>query len=190
MFNFRPRLVLWDFRQIDGRSSSLLSLLLWLLLLLSLSMFAFTFFSARFLLKSCKLLRPLLICTSLVEGALFKNLTINSSASFLGSIFVSKLPILEFFPSNFYISLKTIPQKFCKPSLFFNTCDKFSLKFQTIGIVEVLKLQRYSRDIVISKKIRELQGFFLNIFQFSRRYLNEGHFKPLRNIHPSNNNLQ
>ena len=56
--------------------------------------------------------------------------------------------------------------------------------------MEVLKLQNYSRDIMISKKIRELLGLFLNIFQFPRRYLNEGHFKPLTNIHPSNNNLQ
>ena len=86
--------------------------------------------------------------------------------------------------------LENYSVKILQALTFFNTCDQFSLKFQTISIMEVLKLQNYSRDIVISKKIRELLRLFLNIFQFPRRYLNEGDFKPLTNIHPSNNNLQ
>ena len=57
--------------------------------------------------------RPLFISMSLVEGALLKNLTINSLVGFPFSIALRNLPLTGFCPSNLDVSFNTILWRFC-----------------------------------------------------------------------------
>ena len=58
-------------------------------------------------------IKPLFIFMSLVEGALLKNLTINSLVGFPFSIALRNLPLTGFCPSNLDVSFNTILWRFC-----------------------------------------------------------------------------